>query len=66
MYQNWKIANHKNYEFEYSISDVIPDSIIGKVTVLNGQGDVQLTVNDLTPSDNDYNAELKRYSKRQI
>jgi len=66
MSQNWEKAAINNYEFEYSISDVIPDSIIGNVTVINGIGTVELTLSGLKSGDKDYDSELEHYSKRKI
>ena len=51
MRQHWKDADMKNYVFEYAISDVCPNSIEGKVKVIDGAGTVELTLNGLKPGD---------------
>ena len=56
----------KNYVFEYAISDICPNSIEGKVKVIDGAGTVELTLNGLKPGDEGYDSELKHYSKRKI
>ena len=66
MRQRWKDADMKNYVFEYAISDICPNSIEGKVKVIDGAGTVELTLNGLKPGDEGYDSELKHYSKRKI
>lgn len=59
----WNLSGLKNYSFNYSISDVEPNSIIGQVNVIDGIGNVELSVNGLTTNDEIFNAECLRYEK---
>ena len=58
---NWNSYSMKNYSFDYSISDVKPNSIRGRVSVLNGIGSVDLTVSGLTKDDDLFDSECLRY-----
>lgn len=66
MESEWKDKDLKNYSFKYSVSDVIPDAITGVVTVINGTGSVELTVNSLNFGDEGYDEELNEYAERNI
>lgn len=66
MNQKWKDAKIENYTFEYSISDVTPDSVIGNMTVSDGTGSGELILCGLKPSDENYSSESERYSGREI
>ncbi len=66
MNQKWKDAEIKNYTFEYSISDVTPDSVIGNMTVSDGAGSGELFLCGLKPCDENYSSELERYSDTKI
>ncbi len=66
MESEWNNQNLLNYSFEYSISAVIPDTIIGIVTIKQGVSSLELTINGLTSSDEGYEAELNRYLEKNI
>ena len=51
MESEWNNQNLLNYSFEYSISDVIPDAVIGIVTIKEGASSVELTINGLSSGD---------------
>lgn len=66
MESKWNNQNLLNYSFEYSISDVIPDAVIGIVTIKEGASSVELTINGLSSGDEGYEAELNRYLEKNI
>lgn len=66
MEAEWNDKKFDNYSFKYSVSDVIPDAVTGIVTVTDGTGSVELSVNGLNSDDEGYEEELNRYAKRNI
>ena len=64
MSEAWNNQNLQNYEFEYTISQFIPDSIKGKVTVTDGTGTLILTVDNLLPEDEGYKDSFDFYSSK--
>jgi hypothetical protein len=64
MSEAWNNQNLQNYEFEYSISQVNPDSIKGNVTVTDGTGTLILTVDNLLPEDEGYKDSFDFYSSK--
>lgn len=66
MGEKWNNRNLLNYSFEYSVSDIIPNAVTGIVTVSDGVGSVELTINGLTFGDEGYEEELTRYAERNI
>ena len=66
MESEWNNQNLLNYSFEYSISDVIPDAVIGIVTIKEGASSVELTINGLSSGDEGYETELNRYLEKKI
>ena len=66
METEWNDKKFDNYSFKYSVSDVISDAVTGIVTVTDGTGSVELSVNGLNSDDEGYEEELNRYAKRNI
>ena len=64
MSEAWNNQNLQNYEFEYSISQVNPDSIKGNVTVTGGTGSVIMTIDNLLPEDEGYDDAFEFYSSK--
>lgn len=64
MSEAWNNQNLQNYEFEYTISQLIPDSIKGNVTVTDGTGTLILTVDNLLPEDEGYKDSFDFYSSK--
>lgn len=64
MSEAWNNQNLQNYEFEYTISQLIPDSIKGNVTITDGTGTLILTVDNLLPEDEGYKDSFDFYSSK--